>query len=303
MRSFSEYQIALPQEWMSRLFWAAVALSGIALGAPRPVVGAEPAPMWRTDFDAALREAEEKQLPLIMHFYADWCMPCQKMERTVFNAAPVRDMLTTRFVAVKLNSEKNQQLVRRYGFDILPTDMAIDPLSGRVLALHSGYLDQAGYVKLAQQIESNFRKAHPVNPIAQSEQANTAELGEPRPVVGLDGFSPVALVKSRKWIRGSASHAWEFRGVPYFLSSREELLEFRKSPESYAPKLLGCDPVILWETDRAIAGTTDFAAFYDDELYLFKSDERRKQFKANPLKFTRLQQAVKADQIERTALR
>jgi len=301
---------AVPQEWMSRLFWALVWIVVLVFVAPRLVVGAEPGSMWRTDFDSALREAEQKKLPLMMHFYADWCMPCQKMEQTVFATSAVKEALTTRFVAVKLNSESNQQLVRRYGFEILPTDMAIDPLTGRVLAMHSGYMDQAAYMKLAQQTEANFRKAHPVTPQAdpavpqpKADGPDGSELGEPTLVVGLNGFSPVSIVKSRTWVRGSARYGWDFKGVMYHLASREELLEFRKSPESYAPKMLGCDPVILWETDRAIAGTPDFAAFYDDELYLFKSEERRKQFKSNPEKFTRLQQAVKVDQIERTVMR
>ncbi|MBS0202175.1 MAG: thioredoxin family protein [Planctomycetes bacterium] len=295
---------------MSRLFWALVWIVVLVFVAPRLVVGAEPASLWRTDFDSALREAEQKKLPLIMHFYADWCMPCQKMESTVFANSTVREALTTRFVAVKLNSETNQHLVRRYGFEILPTDMAIDPLTGRVLAMHSGYMDQSAYMKLALQTEANFRKAHPVPPRGEPEGTRPnadgpdgSELGEPQLVVGLNGFSPVAITKSRKWVRGSAKFGWDYKGVTYHLASRDELLEFRKSPESYAPKMLGCDPVILWETDRAIAGTPDFAAFYDDELYLFKTDERRKQFKANPEKFTKLQQALKADQIERTAMR
>ena len=303
---------AVPHEWKSRVFWAAVWIVVLFFVAPRLVVGAEPQ-IWRTDFDAALREAEEKKLPLLMHFYADWCMPCQKMEQTVFNASAVRELLTTRFVAVKLNSEKNQHLVRRYGFELLPTDMALDPLTGRVLTMHSGYLDQAAYIKLAQQSEARFQKAHPpqpVNPAAGTTGSTTdgnggtaPQLGEPVPIVGLDGFSPVSIMKSRQWTRGSARFAWDYKGVLYHLSSREELLEFRKSPESYAPKFLGCDPVILWETDRALPGSPDFAAFYDDELYLFKTEQRRKQFKGNPQKFTKLQQAVKVDQIERTVLR
>ena len=121
--------------------------------------------------------------------------------------------------------------------------------------------------------------------------------------MGLDGFSPVLLKKSRQWTRGSAQFTWDYKGVVYYLNSREELIEFRKNPEYYAPKMLGCDPVILWQTDRAIAGSVDFGAFFNDELYLFKSDDRRKQFKANPEKFTRLQHALKATQIERTAMR
>ena len=67
--------------------------------------------------------------------------------------------------------------------------------------------------------------------------------------------------------------------------------------------MLGCDPVILWESDKAVAGDIRFGAFFDDELFLFKSDERRRQFKASPEKYMRLQHALKADQIERTVMR
>jgi YHS domain-containing protein/thioredoxin-related protein len=296
----------VPQEWMGRLFWVIVWIVVLVFVAPRLVVGAEPPPpVWRTDFDAAMREAEQKKLPLVMHFYASWCGPCQKMEQTVFASPAVKNMLATRFVAVKLDSEKNPHLVRRYGFEMLPTDMAIDPLTGKVLVMHEGYLDLNAYQKLVHQAESAFQKAHPPTPVAvePGSGAGGVQLGDPEPVVGLDGYSPVAIMKSRQWVRGSAKYPWDHKGIVYYLSSREELLEFRKSPESYAPKMLGCDPVILTINGRAIAGSPDFAAFYDDELYLFQSDDRRQQFKANPQKFIKLQQALKAGQIERTAVR
>lgn len=290
----------VPHEWMVRAFWALAWITVLILVAPRLVVGAEPK-IWRTDYDAALREAEEKKVPLIIHFYADWCGPCKRMDQTVFSSASIKEMFATQFVAVKVNVDHHQNLVQRYGVETLPGDVAVDPQTGKVLARHEGILDLNGYTKLAQQSEVTYRKAHPVSTTA--ETGDGPELGDPKPVVGLDGFSPVAIMKSRKWIRGSGKFAWDHKGVAYYMTSREELLEFRKSPESYAPRLLGCDPVILWETDRAIAGTPDFAAFYDGELFLFKTDERRKQFKANPEKFTKLQQALKADQIERTAMR
>ncbi len=299
-------------EWVARLFWAAVWIVVLVFVAPRLVVGAEPPRVWRTDFDAALSEAEEKKLPLLMHFSADWCMPCQQMEQSVFASSLVKEMLATRSVVVKLNFEKNTRLVHFYGVKFLPTDIALDPQTGRVLASHSGPLDQAAYLKWAQQSESRYLAAHPkpVNPdekLAGSKPdvivGTVAHLGDPAPLVGLDGYSPVSIMKSRKWTRGSVSFAWDYKGVLYYLSTRDELLEFRKSPESYAPKLLGCDPVVLWETDRAICGSPDFAAFYDGELFLFKTEERRKQFKANPQKFTKLQHALKVDQIDRTAIR
>ncbi|MEK6262323.1 MAG: thioredoxin family protein [Planctomycetota bacterium] len=303
--------------WAGRGLWF-LAWAVLVAAASQTVVGAEPSAVWRTDFKAALLEAEQKKLPLLAHFYADWCMPCQRMEREVLTAPNVKEFVGRRFVAVKLNSDHHQDLVRRYGVETLPSDVVIDSLTGKVLLLHSDFLDKTQYIHLVTQGEAKFAKIQAAR-LKQGGDAETgsetptgtdgtvksgvAELGEPQPVVGLDGFSPVALAKHRKWTRGVARHAWDYKDVTYYLTTREELLEFRNNPEAFAPKLLGCDPVILWETDRAVAGDIQYGAFYDGELYLFKTDERRKQFKAKPDKYIRLQHALKIDQVERTVMR
>lgn len=280
------------------------------------LIGADPS-IWRNDFKSALAEAEEKELPLLVHFYADWCMPCQRMERTTFADQAVREALKTRFVAAKLNMEQNQQIILRYGVTKLPSDLAIDPGTGKVLLLQEDFLEKQRYLDMLKQVETRFRRFHFTKhpPIQETEPDNQeptsamllsngeAELGEPISVVGLDGFSPVALMKHRKWHRGAAKYSWDYKDVTYQMATREELLEFRDKPEEFAPKLLGCDPVILWETDRAIAGDIQFGAFFDGELYLFKTDERRKQFKANPEKYIRLQHALKLEQVERSVIR
>jgi len=314
---------------MGRGLWFLAWVALVAM-ASQTVVGAEPSPVWRSNFKAALLEAEQRRLPLLVHFYADWCMPCQRMERDVFTSPKLKEFLGTHFVAVKLDSDHHQDIVRRYGVETLPSDLVIDSLTGKVLVLHSDFLDTTRYLTLATQAEARFIQVHAADLKPENEKDSAAtdgtgssgtgaasstpaaslttkagevELGDPQPVVGLDGFSPVALAKHRKWTRGSARFAWDYKDVMYHFTSRAELLEFRNDPEAFAPKLLGCDPVILWETDRAVAGDIQYGAFFDGELYLFKTDERRKQFKAQPDKFIRLQHALKIDQIERTAMR
>ena len=81
-----------------------------------------------------MQEAEEKKLPLLIHFYAEWCMPCQRMEREVFPTPAVKELLGSRFIAVKVNSDLRQDLVRRYGVETLPSDVVVDSLTGRTIA-------------------------------------------------------------------------------------------------------------------------------------------------------------------------
>ena len=61
--------------------------------------------------------------------------------------------------------------------------------------------------------------------------------------------------------------------------------------------------MILWESDKAVAGNIRYGAYFDNELFLFKTEEHRIQFKANPEKYIRLQHALKVDQIENTVIR
>src|SRR5262245_43233062 len=82
---------------------------------------------WMTDFDAALAEAQRLQRPLLVHFYTDWCQPCQQMERTVLNRPEVADSIRRSIIAVKVNAEKSPKVAARYGVDAFPMDIFVEP--------------------------------------------------------------------------------------------------------------------------------------------------------------------------------
>jgi YHS domain-containing protein/thioredoxin-related protein len=281
---------------------------------------------WRTDFAAAQAEAERDQKPLLVHFSAIWCGPCGRMDREVLKSPEVKQLLGSRFIGVKVDSDQHPELMKQFSIQMLPSDLIIDPHNGRVVMESQGYVDLKKYLSFAGRAEGKYQQSlafrlakQPQQPPTDNEKAPLAaasdqtaetigrdpvsiELGSPQSLVGLDGYSPVALSKHRKWVRGSADFAWDYQGVTYQMASKEELAEFRKDPAAFAPRLLGCDPVILWETDRVIPGRTLFGAFYDDDLYLFATAENRKRFKANPRRFIKTQHVLKIDQIDRTAL-
>jgi len=273
------------------------------------LIAAEATIVWQTDFARAEADAEKRQVPLLVHFYATWCLPCSKMDRDVLKSADVKQLLGERFIGVKVDSDQHPELVKRFGIQMLPSDVIVDPTNGRVLMEKQGALNLNDYLSMTSRAEAKFQHALkrqmtgrqiPSDELAKLEDIKIV-LGEPQPLIGLDGFSPVSLTKSRKWIRGSAEYAWDFQGVTYQLATREELLAFRQNPADYAPRLLGCDPVTLWETDRAVPGRTLYGAFFDDELYLFTSAENRKRFKANPARFMKTQHVLRIEQIDRTA--
>ena len=60
---------------------------------------------WRTDFDAALKEARHKHKLVFVDLYTDWCGPCKYLDKTTYHdRAFVR--ASRKWVMVKVNVEK-----------------------------------------------------------------------------------------------------------------------------------------------------------------------------------------------------
>jgi thiol:disulfide interchange protein DsbD len=70
------------------------------------------------DFDRELAAASGAGRPLILDFYADWCVSCKEMEKYTFTAPDVRQALGG-FVLLKAdvtaNDEDDQALMKRFG--------------------------------------------------------------------------------------------------------------------------------------------------------------------------------------------
>jgi thioredoxin-related protein len=59
---------------------------------------------WR-EWDAGLKEARDKKLPVLVDVYTDWCGWCKRMDRDVYSQPEVREYLSRKFVIVKLDAE------------------------------------------------------------------------------------------------------------------------------------------------------------------------------------------------------
>ena len=300
-----------------------VSVTWIAVGS-RYAAGAEK-PGWRHDFRQARSEAKRLELPLLVHFYATWCGPCRQMERSVLGSPDLRKQLGTSMIAVKVDSDRHPELIRRYNIRVLPSDVFLDP-NGRILARAEGYQDKTSYLKRIARTQGQFTQSSKIqiakngnsrprlnigsnrNPVdgsnnAQADTGTAEKAIKPELVVGLKGYSPVSLAESRKWRRGRKEFAWTYKDIVYYMASAEELEEFKNNPARHAPRLLGCDAVVLADTDRAVPGDTKYGAFFDGELYLFVSRDSRERFKKNPHRFGRTRQVLRIDQLQRTVIR
>jgi protein disulfide-isomerase len=117
--------------------------------------------------------------------------------------------------------------------------------------------------------------------------------------VAMDGFCPVTLSQTRAWVPGKVEFLFEHQNQIYYFAGDKELADFKADPGKFAPRLLGCDAVTYSESNIPVPGTTKFGAFFDGELYLFETAENRAKFKADPGKFSKIRQVLKAEDVKR----
>ena len=74
----------------------------------------------------------ESEIPVIVDFYADWCVPCKAV-------APLLDEVAreqTNLRVVKVNIDHDKELKSRYRIESIPTVMVFH--EGKLLARHTG---------------------------------------------------------------------------------------------------------------------------------------------------------------------
>jgi thiol-disulfide isomerase/thioredoxin len=286
------------------------------------IVNGQQKSLWRYDFAQAEAEARQKDLPLLVHFYGDGCPPCEAMERRVLNTRELREQLEGNVILVKVNGNANPALRQRFSVNSWPQDFFVLP-DGKVIWQNNlGFIRKDVYLNSlagAQSQWGNIQRIHLAekarkekkelqiaklkSSYLEEKDGKTNKIKTSKNPIGLRGYSPVSLTLNRKWIKGNPEITYDYRGIVFRFASLEEKEKFSETPRYFAPQLLGCDPVVLLNTDRALPGNTKFCTFFDERLYIFVSEESRKDFKINPMKYVRqrhvLKEALLLDQVER----
>ena len=84
---------------------------------------------WEKNFDKAMKKAEERNMPVMIDFWAEWCGFCHRLDRTTYVDPEVTGKAQN-FVAVKINTEgsrREREVVERYKVHSLPTILFVSP--------------------------------------------------------------------------------------------------------------------------------------------------------------------------------
>lgn len=94
---------------------------------------------------------------------------------------------------------------------------------------------------------------------------------------GLSGFDAVAFFVNRQAVKGDASNTYEWQGAQYLFQSRDNMEQFKESPESYLPQFGGYCAYAV-SNGEVMAGDPEIWKIIDGKLYLNGSEKEHEKF-------------------------
>ncbi len=80
---------------------------------------------WNENLRSAHAQAQAENKLLLLHFYSDNCVFCDRLEEGAFQVPAVNAALTQNYVPVKIHAGKNPQLVEMFHVTKFPTDVIV----------------------------------------------------------------------------------------------------------------------------------------------------------------------------------
>jgi thioredoxin-related protein/YHS domain-containing protein len=109
---------------------------------------------WVTDLQTARQLAQQQRRLVLLHFWTEGCMPCQRLEHHVFNQPELIRAISTGYVPVKINAQHSARLADYYRIASVPTDIIVDA-SGKELYRSTSPQDPNRYIAMLDSVKAH----------------------------------------------------------------------------------------------------------------------------------------------------
>lgn len=129
---------------------------------------------WEKDLATAMKKAKDKNLPIMIDVYTDWCTWCKELDKNTYSHKEVMNV-AKKMVSVKLNpetSEEGKEIAKRYGVQGFPTILFISA-DGFILENVGGYVEGEKFVPY---MKNAIEKLDKVNSVLANKEPTLEKL-------------------------------------------------------------------------------------------------------------------------------
>ncbi len=110
---------------------------------------------WRSDYNTALREAAEKNRPLVIDFGTENCFWCKKLDAITFKDPAVISMINERFIPLRIDANRDAPLAEALRIQSYPT-VVLATHDRKILDVQEGFLEAAPLLGKLNKVLNNF---------------------------------------------------------------------------------------------------------------------------------------------------
>jgi len=112
---------------------------------------------WHT-YKEGMELGKKDRKKVFLYFYADWCGYCNDMEKITFKDQSVIDVLNSRFIPVKVNTDKEKGAASGYNIRGLPSNWFITE-NGENISNLPGYIPPNRLLSILKYINTDSYKS------------------------------------------------------------------------------------------------------------------------------------------------
>jgi thioredoxin-like negative regulator of GroEL len=159
---------------------------------------------WRTDYAGALKEAQDKNLPLVIDFGTVNCYWCKKLEESTFRDPRIIQIMNERYIPLKIDGEKEPTLIQLLRITGYPTIILAAP-DKRIVGTVEGFQEVEKFHEHLQRALVNMTPSDSMNRDLHNAVKWSAGGDYPRAIPLLRGLLDDAKAKP---LHAQASKLW-----------------------------------------------------------------------------------------------
>lgn len=120
------------------------------------------APIKWYSYEEGMKLGKEQQKKIFLSFYADWCHFCKQMDKNTFTDSRVIAYMNEKFIAIKVNTDKNMPIAVKYSVKGLPVFWILNE-EGTAIGQQPGYMEPDKILPLLQFVGTDSYKSMSFN--------------------------------------------------------------------------------------------------------------------------------------------